>query len=384
MATKKTTTKTTVKAPAKKAPVKKVAAKKAPAKKAPAKTPAPKKVAQPTQLKVNRVSFLLDASPSMSHLVEAVKKQFAILIRGIQASTPSDQRAEISVFTFSGLHSVKNLCMNVPVDAINPALLMSMYNANGYSTALVTSTLKTIEELKSAPVAPGSDVTNLLYVMTDGQDNASTYEDKRNIAGVLANLGDRFSVGILAPSQNDARHCLMFGFPHGNIEVWDAQSVRGLEAATVTLSSSYSGYAQARALGATSSVNLFKANIGDLAAKDVKAQLDEFDGSIHPVRTDFVIKDFVESVTGKTYVPGSTYYELVKYEKKIQGYKEIAIRDKNSGKTYAGPAARQLLGLDSNTHSANVGDHGKWRIFVQSTSLNRKLPAGTSVLIKNF
>jgi hypothetical protein len=71
----------------------------------------------------------------------------------------------------------------------------------------------------------------------------------------------------------------------------------------------------------------------------------------------------------------------MKTEKIVQGYKQIAVRNKKSGAVYAGQAARQLLQLPSTGNiTLKPGTHGDWDIYIQSTSLNRILPAASSVL----
>jgi len=71
----------------------------------------------------------------------------------------------------------------------------------------------------------------------------------------------------------------------------------------------------------------------------------------------------------------------MKPEKVVQDYKKIIIRNKYHGATYQGAAARQLLNLPTQGNiSLRPGDHGDWDIYIQSTSNNRILPPGTTVL----
>lgn len=94
------------------------------------------------------------------------------------------------------------------------------------------------------------------------------------------------------------------------------------------------------------------------------------------------VKQFVEYSLKKPYSLGTSFYQLSKPEKAVQSYKLIVIRDKDTGAVYAGQSARDLLGLPSNggTVSLNPGNHGHYDIFIQSTSTNRKLVGGTSLL----
>ena len=85
---------------------------------------------------------------------------------------------------------------------------------------------------------------------------------------------------------------------------------------------------------------------------------------------------------GKEWIKGAAFYALIKTEKKVQPYKMVALRVKTSGKVYSGQVAREMLGIGQATDTVRLvpGDHGKFDVFIQSTSVNRKIPAGTEVL----
>jgi len=92
-----------------------------------------------------------------------------------------------------------------------------------------------------------------------------------------------------------------------------------------------------------------------------------------------IIQDFCNKHFGE-YAIGNAYYELMKKEK-VQDHKQVVIEDRATGKMYGGPQARQMLGLPSlGMVVVTPGDHGQYRIFVKSTSVNRKLVKGTEVL----
>ena len=61
--------------------------------------------------------------------------------------------------------------------------------------------------------------------------------------------------------------------------------------------------------------------------------------------------------------------------------KSILIHNKNTGAVYFGNEARNVLGLPHDREIRIVpGNHGDYEIFIQSTSVNRKLLAGTKVV----
>ena len=94
---------------------------------------------------------------------------------------------------------------------------------------------------------------------------------------------------------------------------------------------------------------------------------------------DCAIKDFVLD-NGLTFKKGRGFYEFTKTET-IQEYKEIVLMDRKTGDLFAGAAARELLGLPAGG-SARIKPTSldQYRVFVQSTSVNRKLIGRTKFL----
>lgn len=92
-----------------------------------------------------------------------------------------------------------------------------------------------------------------------------------------------------------------------------------------------------------------------------------------------VIKNFVED-QGISFNPGRGFYELTKSEK-VQGYKEIVLMDKVTGDLFTGKKVRKILGLtDEDGRLSSKSFLGKYKIFIQSTSYNRKLTDDTNFL----
>jgi hypothetical protein len=97
------------------------------------------------------------------------------------------------------------------------------------------------------------------------------------------------------------------------------------------------------------------------------------------VDEDCPIKDFVQH-NGLTFNTGRGFYEFTKTET-IQNYKEIVLMDRATGDLFAGSRARELLGLpDGETVRVGPKALERYVVFVQSTSANRKLMAGTRFL----
>jgi len=96
------------------------------------------------------------------------------------------------------------------------------------------------------------------------------------------------------------------------------------------------------------------------------------------------IKGFVEK-NGIAFKKGRGFYELSKAET-VQQYKEVIMQDRETGEMFNGSQVREKLGLQPQSEKGGVNerlhkaDAEKFRVFVQSTSVNRKLIAGTTFL----
>lgn len=108
--------------------------------------------------------------------------------------------------------------------------------------------------------------------------------------------------------------------------------------------------------------------------------------AVHPARfqvmyvdRDRTIMDFVED-QGLEFKKGRGFYELTKTVK-VQSHKEIILQDRKSGDFFTGTHARDLLGLpqdeDASLKPLNLE---KYKVFIQSTSVNRKLLGSTRFL----
>ena len=97
------------------------------------------------------------------------------------------------------------------------------------------------------------------------------------------------------------------------------------------------------------------------------------------VDLDQSIREYVES-NGLIFKTGRGFYEFTKREL-IQERKEVVVRDRLTGDMFTGEAARKLIGLDSGERkSVRPDGSGRYQVFVQSTSYNRKLVGGTKFL----
>ena len=94
---------------------------------------------------------------------------------------------------------------------------------------------------------------------------------------------------------------------------------------------------------------------------------------------DVPIKEFAQA-NGLIFKTGKGFYEFTKPESISDG-KEIVLMDKTTGDMFSGNKARDLLGLTAaGKDKFRPVALDKFRVFVQSTSVNRKLIGGTGFL----
>lgn len=90
---------------------------------------------------------------------------------------------------------------------------------------------------------------------------------------------------------------------------------------------------------------------------------------------------------GPKFKTGLIYYELVKTEE-VSPKKHIIIRDNTTGDLYSGDEARTMVGLrpldptDSTKDRVKASNLGDCTVYIQSTSVNRKHKAGSTLLFE--
>ncbi|BAU81004.1 hypothetical protein SLA_0049 [Streptomyces laurentii] len=337
---------------------------------------------------INHVALVLDASSSMSHLrskvIEVADQQIAYLAR---RSGELDQETRVTVYVFSD----KVECVVYDKDVLRMPSLKQLYRVGGM-TALLAATLKSQRELAQTAQLYG-DHSFLTFVLTDGQENAShrgpdaPAKDPRKlveaVAGMIETQEDNWTLAVLVPDQMGKREAMRCGFPKDNIAIWDATSTQGLEEAGQVIRAATEKFMVGRAQGIRGSRAVFSTG-GDAVNKDTikaagltPAKPSEYE--LIPVTRDAGIRDWVIE-SGHTYRTGGAFYQLSKSEK-IQARKQIAVLEKKTDRVFTGPEARALLGLPDAEVRIKPDHNDDFTVFVQSTSVNRKLVANTRLLL---
>lgn len=292
-----------------------------------------------------------------------------------QRSQELDQETRITVYTFDD--TVK--CAIYDKDVLRLPSMRSHYRIGGM-TALIDATLQSQDDLARTAQLYG-DHAFLTYVLTDGQNNINNHR-ANELARRLSGLPDNWTVGVFVPNQSGVFEAKKFGFSADNIAVWNT-SQAGLTEVGETVRRTTDSFMQGRQSGVRGSRTLFSTGVDALNKQTVKAaNLTQLPGGSYRmlvVSRDRTIKDFVED-HGFTYHIGRAYYQLTKTES-IQAGKQVAVMEKSTGKVYTGHDARNLLGLPAMNVRVKPDHNPLYDVFVQSTSVNRKLIGGTKLLV---
>lgn len=324
---------------------------------------------------INHIVLVLDASSSMTNhakkLIEVADSHVAYLA---QRSKDLDQETRITVYSFSDRNSAR--CLVYDKDVLRMPSIANLYKTNGM-TALVDATILAIEDLHLTPQKYGEHAF-LIYVLTDGQENDS-HARPDVLKNKIAALPNHWTLAAFVPNQHGIFEAKKFGFPPNNIAIWDTTSVAGMVEVGNTIKKSTEQFMVNRTKGIRGTTNLFQLNV--LSPDVIEASLPSIPPSefrMIPVRQEGRIDDTVLNELGIPYAVGKAFYQLTKTET-IQPQKEIALLA--NGRVHVGSNARKLLGLPDDHVKVKPGDHPGYTIFVQSTSVNRKLLAGTNLLV---
>ncbi|AIV36082.1 VWA domain-containing protein [Streptomyces sp. R1] len=337
---------------------------------------------------INHVALVLDASSSMRRLshkvVEVADQQIAYLAR---RSQELDQETRVTVYVFAD----RVQCVIYDKDVLRMPSLKQMYRVGGM-TALLAATLKSQHELAQTAQLYG-DHSFLTFVLTDGQENAShrcpdaPAKDPRALVRAVSSMietqEDNWTLAVLVPDQMGKREAMQYGFPKDNIAIWDATSTQGLEEAGQVIQEATEKFMVGRTKGIRGSRAVFSTGADTVNKDTIKAAgLTPVDASQYrliDVTRDVAIREWVVE-SGHTYRTGGAFYQLSKSEK-VQPKKQISVLEKKTDKIYTGPEARALLGLPDVEVRVKPDHNDDFTIFVQSTSVNRKLVANTRLLL---
>jgi hypothetical protein len=294
-----------------------------------------------------------------------------------QRSQELDQETRITVYAFgTGRAGYDIDCLVYDKDVLRMPSIAGLYQARGM-TPLIDATLLALNDLALTPEKYGQH-SFLMYVLTDGQENVSK-NPASSLLKKINDLPDHWTIATFVPNQTGVYEAKKYGFPKDNIAVWDATTAAGVSEAGEKIRQTTENYMVGRSQGIRGSRNLFALETPSVT-KVAKTLEGLHFGQFRLLEVDETgrIDEFVESHVNRPYKLGEAYYQLMKPET-IQPQKQIAILAKSN--VYIGKEARTLLGLPDHHVRVQPSNFPDYTIFVQSTSVNRKLIAGTKLLI---
>lgn len=331
-------------------------------------------------MKRNYVAIVIDKSSSMSSLTTEAHETLKRTVDTLREQADlNDQDTTVTIVEFADRANV-----SVPATDVDSLSVLQPFIANGW-TALLDGVGLAIATLSAQKVRKRDDVSYLVIVITDGEENASKTFGYPSLKALIAQCQNtsRWTFAFNVPPRTADRVAAAFGVSRQNVREWEA-TTRGMIETRSTTMSAVASFSSARAAGQTMVNNFYDVttDLSKVKAKDVK-KLNDVSGHIkaYDVPKEQTIKEFVEAKTKKPYVIGQAYYQLMKPEK-VQPQKDVLLQKKGEKPVWGGPAARELIGLQAGVHAkVTPGNHSAYDIFVQSTSVNRKLPRGTKVLV---
>lgn len=319
-----------------------------------------------------QVFIVADLSGSMSGSFEVTQRKLIVdMIKGLAAEESKGQLFELQLIGFSNHVAVKGPwpASAVPTWAINELNTGLM----GGSTALRDAIGKALSSMDAA-------TPTLISVFTDGEENASTFFSNARLRSLVDKLEATGNLTLtLAGPRSAKQHLAHIGIPDGNFRAWDGEVEQ--RAMVADTKSSIGAYVQERSAGRTASKR-FYADTTQLTDQGVRGMTKKIEPAEIRKVTKYMDGRAVADFFGTKFKAGSHYYELIKPEY-VQDDKELVIHIKDQNEYRQGSrAVRSLLGLpEVGKVRVHPGPHSaKYQIFVQSSSVNRKVVEGQTML----
>lgn len=321
----------------------------------------------PLPAKLDDVIYVvLDESGSMGHLIGTVNEQVAAIAKSLREKMPD---ASVVVIRFGS---------EVRVDAPISVAKFSHHAGAALGYTALRSALK-----RACSLASASGKSCLVYLLTDGDENNSG-SDGADVADVvrMALATGRVTVACVGPKEAEVEflHC---GVDPSSIRRWDGVDAVDLAVATTQVTRGVEQYSAARKAGKTKLESFF-VDADKLTLDTVAKACADVTASTWPtiVVKSCSIQEHVESKKVK-FIFGAAYYPLTKPEKlKVGRAILVRHRDDATARVFKGPKLRELLGIpDEREVEVKPGGLGKWSLWVQSASPNRRLEPRSEVLI---
>ena len=328
----------------------------------------------------NYIGFVNDHSGSMRNLASAAIKDYNANIDAVKHAANTEMLDTVVSVVGVGYPSDSQVTRQVQIS--NPHVLkpVTVWPANG-GTPLYDGIGNMIELLESLPDAKDPNVSFLIMITTDGEEMHSTKYTRSTLRQLIERVSasGNWTFAIRVPRGAYTSLVSNIGIPVGNIQQWDTSSA-GLEKSTQAQAQAVTQYYAARSAGLKSSSAFYAdaSQVNVSALVDISSKVSLY--VVPDASSGIEIRDFVLTKRMQ-YLKGAAFYQLTKTEARVQPNKLIIVRDRTTGKIYSGKDARSMIGLPNDQNARlHPGDHKNFDIFIQSTSVNRKLVGGTGVV----
>ena len=334
------------------------------------------------------LTLVTDNSGSMRSLAQAAKQDFNTQLETIQgAAKTTNQDIIASHLTIGVGHRpvVGREIVNSNIHVIKP---LSSYPADAGGTPMIEAAFDAIKLMESVPDYNDPEVSFLLMLTTDGQETEQRSRG-RELAAKMKQLiaTDRWTFVFRVPAKSGPRELATLGLMVQGINVYEWElTQKGVVQSTQANVEAFTEYFTGRADGSLRSTSKFYANLSDVSFEDLQKELVDISAEVSfydvtAADDQQLIRPFVEGKLGTPMARGAGFYQLNRTEPRVQANKRIAIRDKTTGTVFAGDAARQMLALPTiGTVRLAPDELGDYDVFIQSTSVNRKLDKGTQLM----
>jgi hypothetical protein len=320
------------------------------------------------------VTIVADLSGSMAGSKESKLRQMvsALIKQLADEEAKGNQLFEVSLLPFSDRTELRGPW---PASAANKHVEGLTTKAPfGRGTALM-------DAIGTALEATDTKVPSLICVFSDGEECSSTFYGAARLASLLKAKEAPGNLTLTFAGPESARTWLTkIGLAGGNFQPWDG-SERQMAQTQAATQQSMDTYIVDRSKGVTRSAR-FYADPGSLTASGIRGMTKK----VIPTEVRKVTKKMdgraIADFYGNKFEPGSHYYELVKPEY-LQEDKELVIFVKDANEYRLGSrSVRAMLSLpETGKVRVHPGPHNdKYQIFVQSSSMNRKVVEGQTMI----
>src|SRR5688572_20576139 len=191
---------------------------------------------KPTEHIINHVAIVLDRSGSMG----GREKEIIAVTDGLvtwldERSMVDNHETRVSIYLFD--NKVDNLVFDRDVRRL-PSIAQDYVIRGG--TALIDAGIQVINDLKQTAQMYG-DHAFLAFFLSDGEEIHS-HQTPPKLRELIRLLPDNWTVAALVPHERGRRDAERFGFPEGNIQVWDVNSFGGVTEVGKKITDSLDGY----------------------------------------------------------------------------------------------------------------------------------------------